>query len=157
MKSYRRILALLLCLLLVCTASCASAATKKPSKTFTAVPTIKFSSVPKNGVRTGTMKDVTISASVPGFLNFYLTDMEGNIVLTFAENMEIPSNTTTFSFHAVDGNDDPLIPGDYMFSADMVSQFGIASKVVTRKTLVRENPELEEEDADDFAGDDEDM
>ena len=78
MKSYRRILALLLCLLMVCTASCASAATKKPSKTFTAVPTIRFTKLPTNGIRSGTMKNVTISASVPGFLNQYLTDMDGN-------------------------------------------------------------------------------
>lgn len=146
MKPYRRILALLLCLLLVCTASCASAATKKPSKTFTAVPTIKFSKLPTNGIRSGTMKDVTISASVPGFLDFYLTDMDGNIILTFAENMEIPSNTTTFNFYAVDGNDEPLVPGNYMFSANMVSQFGVASKVHTAKTSVRENPDLEEEE-----------
>lgn len=146
MKSYRRILALLLCLLMVCTASCASAATKKPSKTFTAVPTIRFTKLPTNGIRSGTMKNVTISASVPGFLNFYLTDMDGNIILTFAENMEIPSNTTTFDFYAADENDEPLAPGNYMFSANMVSQFGVASKVHTAKTSVRENPDLEEEE-----------
>ena len=147
MKPYRRILALLLCLLLVCTASCASAATKKPSKTFTAVPTLKFSNLPPNGARSGTMKNVTINASVPGFLNFYLTDMDGNIILTLAENMEIPSKSTTFDFYAIDVNGDPLMPGDYMFSANMVSQFGVASKVCTAKTIVRENPELEEEEA----------
>lgn len=152
MKPYRRILALLLCLLLVCTASCASAATKKPSKTFTAVPTLKFNKLPSKGVRTGMTMDVTINASVPGFLDFYLTDMDGNIVLTFAENMEIPSKLTTFNFYAVDANEDPLTPGDYMFSASMVSQFGVASKVLSVKTTIRENPYLEEEEGETEAG-----
>lgn len=141
MKRLRRTLTLLLCLLLVCTASIACAATKKPSKTFTTVPTIKFTNAPKHGAKSGDMDDFTISTNVPGFINIYLTDESGNIVSTIAKNLEIHSSTTTFDFRAVDDDGEPLPPGNYLFSADMVSQFGVESKVVTRNTKIRENDE----------------
>jgi len=138
MKSYRRIMTLLLCLLVVCTASSASAATKKLSKTFTAVPTIKFTDAPKHGTASGEMNDLTISASLPGFLNLYLVDESGRILLTIAKNFEIPSSTTTFDFYAIDDDGDLIDAGNYMFSADMVTQFGVASKTVTRNTVIKE-------------------
>ena len=72
MKSYRHIATLLLCLILVCTATCASAATKKPSKTFTTVPTLKIVDAPGHGTASGEMNDLTINASHPGFLDLYL-------------------------------------------------------------------------------------
>ena len=124
MKSYRRIVTLLLCLLLICTASCASAATKKLTKTFTEVPTIRFTDAPSSGTRPGESNDLTISASIPGFLNLYIVDESGNIHLTIAKNKEIPSKSTTFDFWAIDDNGNPMTPGDYMFSAELVSQFG---------------------------------
>jgi len=138
MKSYRRIAILLVCLLLVCTASCASAATKKPSKTFTEVPTIKFTDVPGSGTESGDMNDVTISASIPGFLNLYIVDGSGSIVLTIADHQEIPSKETTFDFNAIDDNGELMEPGEYMFMAEMVSQFGVASKSITRETVIKE-------------------
>ena len=143
MKSYRRIATLLLCLLLVCTASAASAATKKVSKTFTEVPVLKFTDAPKHGTASGEMNDLTISASIPGFLNLYLVDENGSVLLTIAKNLEIPSKTTTFDFYAVDDDGELIAPGDYMFSADMVSQFGVASKTVTRKTVIKESEDKE--------------
>ena len=137
MRSTRRMLTLLLCLILVCTASAASAATKKPSKTFTAVPTLKFTDAP-SGTDSGGMNDITISASLPGFLTMYLLDENGSIAKTFAENLEIHSKTTTFDFHAVNDNGDPLDPGTYTISAEMVSQFGVTSKTLTKNTSIRE-------------------
>ncbi|MBQ8620237.1 MAG: L,D-transpeptidase [Clostridia bacterium] len=143
MKSNRRILALLVCLLLVCIASSASAATKKVSKTFTEVPTLRFTDAPSHGTASGEMNDVTISASIPGFLNLYIVDDDGSILLTLAKNMEIPSKTTTFDFYAVDDNGELIAPGEYQFSADMVSQFGVESKVVTRMTKILESEDKE--------------
>lgn len=143
MKSYRRIATLLLCLLLVCTASAASAATKKVSKTFTEIPVLKFTDAPKHGTASGEMNDLTISASIPGFLNLYLVDENGSVLLTIAKNLEIPSKTTVFDFYAVDDDGELIAPGDYMFSADMVSQFGVASKTVTRKTVITESKDKE--------------
>lgn len=139
MKHLRRTLALLLCLNLACTASAASAATKTPSKTFTEVPTIKFTSVPKSGTESGAMNNIDISTSLPGFLNLYLLDESGSIVLTIAENLEIHSNATSFDFYAVDDNGDLLPPGTYTVSADMVSQYGVPSKTITQETPVKES------------------
>ena len=139
MKHLRRALAALLCLNLVCTASAASAATKKPSKTFTEVPTIKFTYVPESSLESGGMKYIEISTSLPGFLNMYLLDQSGNIVLTIAKNQEIHSKDTSIDVYAVDDNGDPLEPGLYTVSADMVSQYGIPSKIITKDTNIAEN------------------
>ena len=139
MKHLRRALAALLCLNLVCTASAASAATKKPSKTFTEVPTIKFTYVPESSLESGGMKYIEISTSLPGFLNMYLLDQSGNIVLTIAKNLEIHSKDTSIDVYAVDDNGDPLEPGLYTVSADMVSQYGIPSKTITKDTNIAEN------------------
>jgi len=150
MKSYRRIATLLLCLLLVCTASCASAATKKPSKTFTAVPTLKFTDTP-GGTPSGSMDEVSISASIPGFLDLYIVDGSGSIILTIADHLEITSNETTFDYDAIDDNGDPIEPGEYMFLAEMVSQFGVASKAISEETTIEEAEEEEEEEEEDSA------
>lgn len=143
MKHLRRALAALLCLNLVCTASAASAATKKPSKTFTEVPTIKFTYVPESSLESGGMKYIEISTSLPGFLNMYLLDQSGNIVLTIAKNLEIHSKETSIDVYAVDDNGDPLEPGLYTVSADMVSQYGIPSKTITKDTNIAESSDKE--------------
>ena len=143
MKHLRRILALLLCLILVCTASAAFAATKTPSKTFTEVPTIKFTDTPSKGTESGSMNDIEISASLPGFLNLYLLDANGSIALTIADHQEIHSKASRFDFYAVDDNGDLLSPGVYTISAEMVSQFGVASKVVTKETKILESSDQE--------------
>lgn len=139
MKHLRRALAALLCLNLACTASVASAATKKTSKTFTEVPTIKFTYVPESSLESGGMKYIEISTSLPGFLNMYLLDQSGNIVLTIAENMEIHSKDTSIDVYAIDDNGDPIEPGLYTVSADMVSQYGVPSKTITKDTNISEN------------------
>lgn len=141
MKHLRRALTLLLCLTLVCAASAASAASKTSNQTFTEVPTIKFTYVPETSLESGGMKNIDISTSLPGFLNMYLLDQSGNIVLTIVENQEIHSNVTSFDVYAVDDNGDPLEPGLYTVSADMVSQYGVPSKTVTRDTQIAENEE----------------
>ena len=146
MKSSRRIAALLLCLLLVCTAASASAATKKPSKTFTAAPTLKFTNAPKYCASGSESNTLTISASAPGFLSLYLLDRDGNLYLTIAENMEIHSNANTIDFAAVDNDGNPLTPGKYMFSAQLTNQFGLTSTVITRNTTLNENPALDLEE-----------
>jgi len=143
MKRLRSAMTLLLCLLLLCTAAVASAATKKVSKTFTEVPTIRFTEAPSSGTASGKMNDFTISLSLPGFINLYLLDENGTIVQTIAKNQEIHSKASTFEFYAVDDDGEPLAPGNYVFSADMVSQFGVASKVVTKSTKIRENSDAE--------------
>ena len=131
MKPIRRTMALLLCLLLVCISSVASAATKKVSKTFTAVPTIKILNAPSIGTASGNMNDFTINASVPGFINLYILDESGEIALTIAKNQEIHSKDTVFDFYAVDDDGDLLPPGTYTISA------------VTKSTKILENPDKE--------------
>lgn len=143
MKHLRRALAALLCLNLACTASVASAATKKPSKTFTEVPTIKFTYVPETSLESGGMKNIDISTSLPGFLNMYLLDQSGNIVLTIAKNLEIHSKDTSLDVYAVDDNGDLIEPGLYTVSADMVSQYGVPSKTVTKDTKISESKDKE--------------
>ena len=143
MKHLRRTLAVLLCLNLACTASAAFAATKTPSKTFTEVPVLKLTDVPSSGTESGDMNNIDISASLPGFLNLYLLDANGNIALTIAKNLEIHSKETSFDFYAVDDNGDLLEPGIYTVSADMVSQYGVPSKTVTDETPVNENEDME--------------
>ena len=138
MKHLRRTSVLLLCLLLVCTASTAFAAAKTPSKTFTEVPTISFTHV-SSSVESGSMKNIDIKTSLPGFLNLYLLDESGSIALTIAENREIHSNATSFDYYAVDDNGDLLAPGIYTVSADMVSQFGVASKTITKDLKIKES------------------
>ena len=141
MKKLRRTMTLLACLALACTASTASAATKKPGKTFTAVPTIKLADVP-GSTKSGELDELTLNASLPGFLDLDLLDASGNVVLTLADQLEIHSNSTTFDYEAVDEDGEPLKPGDYTFRASMVSQFGVASKEVTKGTEIRENKDL---------------
>ena len=130
-------LALLLCLLLMSAATVASAAsTPSVSKVFSEVPTLKLVDVPKNGTESGDMNDITISASLPGFLNLYLIDESGAVALTIADQMEIHSEQNVIDFYAVGDNGEPLSPGTYTVSADMVSQFGVASETVTKETPI---------------------
>ena len=141
MKSYRRIATLFLCLLMVCTAACASAATKKPSKTFTTAPVLKFVKTPRSA-DSGDIDDLTINASMPGFFTLRLTDESGNVVQTIFDHLEISSKNTSFDFYATYDNGDPLPAGTYLFSAEMVSQFGVASKEITKSVKVKENEEM---------------
>ena len=140
MKHLRRTLALLLCLM--CTASAACAATKT-SKTFTEVPTLKFTSATSSSYESGASGELEISASLPGFLTLYLLDANGNVALTIAENREIHSKANQFEFYAFDDDGNLLNPGAYTFSAEMVSQYGVASKTVTKTANVTESKDAE--------------
>ncbi|MBQ7785230.1 MAG: L,D-transpeptidase [Clostridia bacterium] len=136
MKRIRRILAVCLCLMLITTSSIASAAV---SKTFTKVPTLKISFA-KN-IETDDTKSLTITASAPGFLTLKLMTSTGSLVRSIAENLEIRSQGNTYDFTAQDIEGNPLIPGEYMFIASMVNQFGVSSKEITLPFTVREMSE----------------
>jgi len=136
MKHFRRLLAACLCLMLIATASVASAAV---SKTFTKVPTLRITFAKR--IETDASKDITITASDPGFLTLKLTTADGSPVRSIAENFEIRSQANVFDFAAQDAQGNPLIPGEYMFSASMVNQFGVSAKEVTLQFTVREMSE----------------
>ena len=137
MKRIRSLLAVCLCLMLIASASVASAAV---SKTFTKVPTLKLS-FSKTGVETDDTKTLTATAGTPGFITIKLMTEDGVEIRTLYENVEIRSGANTFDFVARDLDGNPMIPGDYMFHAIMVSQFGVESKEATKKFEVREMSE----------------
>lgn len=142
MKHPRRALAMLLCVSMMATAATASAEVKK-SKTFTTVPTIKITGAPRNGTESAGSNDFTINASVPGFLTCKIVDASGYPVLTIADNLEIHSKDNLFEFTAVDDNGNPLAPGTYTITAQMVNAFGLESKVIEKSTKILESKELE--------------
>ncbi len=133
-KHIRRLFTLCLCLMLICSASVASAAV---SKTFTKVPTLKLT-FSKRGVETDTAKELTINASAPGFLTLKLLSSSGAEVQTLLENYEIMSGNNTYDYMARDAAGNPMIPGNYAFSAVVVNQFGVSSKTVTKEFVIKE-------------------
>lgn len=142
MKHPRRALALLLCFSMMSVAAPGSAAVKK-SKTFTTVPTLKIVGAPKTGTASAGSNDFTIEASAPGFLTVKLVDASGYPVLTMADNMEIHSKGNLIEFDAFDDNGQPLPPGEYTITAQMVNAFGLESKVLEKATKILESTELE--------------
>ena len=142
MNHFRRMSALLLSLSLMCTASSASAAA---ADTFSEVPVLQFKHVPSVGTESGDTSSIDINASIPGFLNMYLLDESGSIVLTIAKNQEIHSKVTTIDFRAADDDGNPLDPGTYTVKADMVSQYGVASESITKDTPVVPATEIDED------------
>ena len=142
MKHPRRILAALLCFSMMTTAATASAEVKK-SKTFTTVPTIKITGAPTTGTASAGSNDFTINASVPGFLTCKIVDESGYPVLTIVENMEIHSKDNLIEFTAIGDNGQPIAPGDYVITAQMVNAFGLESKVAEKKTRILESADLE--------------
>lgn len=137
MKRIRRLLTVCLCLMLIASASVASAAV---SKTFTKVPTLKLSFA-KSGIETDDAKTLTVTAGAPGFITIKLMTEDGIEIRTLYENVEIRSGANMFDFIARDLDGNPMIPGDYMFHAIMVSQFGVESKEATKDFVVREMSE----------------
>jgi len=132
MKHIRRLTALLLCLLMAGTASSALAA----SKVFTAVPTLKITA-PKGGVRSYDNKDITFNCSVPGFLTVQIVAPNGEVFDMLFDNQEVPSKSTVVDFLAVNEDQSPMEPGDYMLVGTLISQYGVPSKEVTTKLTIK--------------------
>ncbi|MBQ2989828.1 MAG: L,D-transpeptidase family protein [Clostridia bacterium] len=126
MKQVRRMLALCLCLTMILSASGALAAS---SKEFTKVPTIKLRF--SKSVESYDTDDLTVTTNAPGFLTLRLLTSGGSEVLTVYDDEEVRSGANEVEFSARDQEGEPLPAGSYMFSASMVSQFGVASKEAT--------------------------
>jgi len=142
MKHPRRALALLLCFSMMTAAASGSAEVKK-SKTFTTVPTLKITGAPKTGTASAGSNDFTIEASAPGFLTVKIVDESGYPVLTIMDHEEIHSKGNLIEFDAFDDNGQPLAPGSYTITAQMVNAFGIESKVLEKATRILESTDLE--------------
>ena len=134
MKSSRRLVALLLCLLLTCMSAGALAATKV-SKTFTQKPTLSVKTAAKK-VLSNYSSSYTVTASIPGFLTVQLLDASGSVVAVFQDQTEIHSKANAFDFYVRDNQGNPLPAGDYTLSCRMVSQYGVESSEVTKAMTV---------------------
>ena len=139
-KSIRRTLALLACAVLLCSSSTALAAAKK-SKTFTQAPTLKASSSKK--VDSASYDEYTVTASLPGFLTVKLIAPDGSVALVLEENTEIHSKANLFGFYTKDAQGNPLPIGDYTLQFDMVSQFGVAAKTLTKEIEIEQPDDLD--------------
>jgi len=133
MNHLRRMLTMTICLALLSISSVALAA---PSKTFTQKPTLRVST-PRSGPRSGEYEDYSVTPSLPGFLTVKLLDANGNVVRVLEDHTEVHTKTNSFDFYAKDDAGNLLPPGDYTLQFDMVSQFGVAAKTLTKKMPVR--------------------
>ena len=131
MKRNRLILALALCLALICLSTTALAATKAA----TTVPTLKLTAV-KGTLRGGAEYDLTVTPSVPGFLTLRILDANGMEVALVCEHVEMHTKANTVPFRAADAEGQPLPAGSYTLSASMVNQYGLSSKEATSKITV---------------------
>ena len=134
MKSSRRLVALLLCLLLTCMSAGALAATKV-SKTFTQKPTLTVKTAAKK-VLSNYSSSYTVTANIPGFLTVQLLDASGSVAAVFQDGTEIHSKANAFDFYVRDNQGNPLPAGDYTLSCRMVSQYGVESAEVTKAMIV---------------------
>ena len=131
MKRNRLILALALCLALICLSTTALAATKAA----TTVPTLKLTAV-KGTLRGGAQYNLTVTPSVPGFLTLRILDANGMEVALVCENLEMHTKANTVPFTVADAEGQPLPAGSYTLSASMVNQYGLSSKEATSKITV---------------------
>ena len=131
MKRIRLILALMLCLALICLCATGLAA----SKAATAVPTLKLGTL-KGTLRGGVSCEITVTPSVAGFLSARILDASGNEVATVCENIEVHTKANTITFETSDERKEPLPAGDYTFSAVITSQYGVSSKEASAKFKV---------------------
>ena len=131
MKRNRLILALALCLALICLSTTALAATKAA----TTVPTLKLTAV-KGTLRSGAQYDLTVTPSVPGFLTLRILDANGMEVALVCEHVEMHTKANSVPFRAADAEGQPLPAGSYTLSASMVNQYGLSSKEATGKITV---------------------
>ena len=134
LKHLRRLLTVTLCLALLSVSSVALAA---PSKAFTQKPTLRVST-PTHGPRSGEYEDYTVTPSLPGFLTVKLINSNGNIVRILENHTEVHTKSNFFDFYANDSNGNLLPPGEYTLQFEMVSQYGIEAKLLTKKMPIRE-------------------
>ena len=112
----------------------------------TKVPTISIQSVPRRGIRTGRTGDVAVKASVPGFLDLWLTDASGTTVRTYYTGVEVHSLVNYFNIAAVDDQGEKIAPGDYTLNASLVNQYGVSSQKIATKKLVVQVPSPDDEE-----------
>lgn len=129
MKSFRRLLALMLCLTLLTSCSTALAAVKRTA------PSISLS-LSDDDIDSGDEFTLRVNAKAAGFLTANLLNESGSVVVTLFENAEIHTKNNLLSTHAVYENGDMLPGGAYTIEARMVDQFGTESKSVTVKLTV---------------------
>ena len=149
MKSIRPLSALLVCAALSCVSSGVLAAPDASE-----VPSFEITA-PEGGVSGGSSSQLTITATLPGFLTLTLLDSSGQEVATLCEFEEVHSSENAVIFSAVDDSGAPLAQGSYTVSGTMVSQFGTASSPVSQALTVNV-PAALVEDSEEDADDDED-
>ncbi len=112
----------------------------------TKLPTISIQSVPRRGIRTGRTGDVAVKASVPGFMDLWLTDASGTTIRTYYSGAEVHSLVNYFNIAAVDDQGEKIAPGDYTLNASLVNQYGVTSQKVATKKLSVQMPYSEDEE-----------
>ena len=112
----------------------------------TKIPTVSIQSVPRKGIRTGRSGDIAVKASVPGFLDLWLTDATGTTVRTFYSGAEVHSLVNYFNITALDDHEEKLVPGDYTLNASIINQYGVSSQKVATKKLTIQQPSEDDED-----------
>lgn len=135
MKSFRRLLALMLCLTLMTSCSTALAADKRTT------PSISLS-LSDNNIDSGDEFTLRVNAKAAGFLTANLLNESGGVVMTLFKNAEIHTKNNLLSAHAVYENGDMLPGGAYTIEAKMVDQFGTESKSATVKLTIDPPKEL---------------
>lgn len=135
-NSVRRILALIMCLAMMCTTSVALAA----SKTFTQKPTLKATT---HSIKSGEYGEYTVTPSVPGFLTVQLLSPDGSLVRVLEDHVEVHTKANSFDVYTRDDNGNFLPMGNYTLQIDFVSQFGVEAKTLTKTLKIKEpaNPD----------------
>ncbi|HIU16181.1 MAG TPA: hypothetical protein IAC49_06925 [Candidatus Ventricola intestinavium] len=130
--------------LLVCAALSSPAAGVLAAPDASEAPVFEIAS-PENGVNSGFSTQLTVTASLPGFLTLSLYDSSGLEVATLCDYHEVHTEENFLLISAVDDSGEPLDAGTYTVSGTMVSQFGVASSTVTHPLTVNAPVVSEEE------------
>ena len=137
MKPIRPLSALLMTAMLAA-APCAALADKAPKE-----PSLKIEA-PETPIPGGAMGELTVTASVPGFLTLTLFDKSGAEVMTLFNFEELHSNENRLQFSTLLDEGEVFAPGTYMFSATMTDQYGTVSSEATGSFIVAEKPVIKE-------------
>lgn len=138
MKPIRPLSALFMTALLAASPCAASAAPKAPKE-----PSLKIEA-PETPIPGGAMGELTVTASVPGFLTLTLFDESGAEVMTLFNFEELHSNENSLQFSTLLEGDEVLAPGTYTFSATMTDQYGTVSSEASGSFAVAQRPAIEE-------------
>ncbi len=139
MKPIRPLSALVISALLPASPCAALAASKAPSLKIEA---------PQTPIPGGSMGELTVTASVPGFLTLTLFDESGAEVLTLFRFEELHSKENMLEFSTLLGKDEVLEPGVYTFNATMTDQHGVLSNEASGTITVAEKPVIEAPEED---------